>query len=148
MITSENKPKTFGILAVIVAFLGLLAVLVGPAIRDAIVPPPPPEQRLAATVVTIKESIVARVKKTAPPQEVSPQRFSREELPYTLSLAFAATAIIGGSVSFLRYEDRRYAYVAWGVSAVTLAWYAVLLALGALVLCFILYYVVPELDLG
>ena len=66
-ITFEPKPKTFGILGVVAGFLGLLAVLVGPAIRDAIIPPPPAEQQLAETIVTLKQHITAKLKKTPPP---------------------------------------------------------------------------------
>jgi hypothetical protein len=39
----EPKAKTFGVIGVIVGFLGFLSVLAGPAIRDAIIPPPPAE---------------------------------------------------------------------------------------------------------
>lgn len=142
--TAEPKAKTFGILGVVAAFLGLLAVLVGPAIRDAIIPPPPAEQQLAETIVSLKQHITAKLKKTPPPPKPATQRFSPQELPYTLSLAFAAAAIIGGAVSYLRREDHRYAYVACGVGTATLVWHALLLALAAVILCVILYYVLPD----
>ncbi len=117
-IALEPKAKTFGMIGVIVGFLGLLSVLVGPVIRDAIIPPPPPE---------------------------SPrQRISAQELPDTLSFAFAALAIIGGAVSYLRREDHRYAYVACGIGTATLVWHALLLALAVAVLCVILAYVLPD----
>ena len=141
MTTTEAHPNTFGIVGIVVAFLGLLSVLVGPAISDALIPPPPPHQQLAETVASLKEHLVARLKKLPPPPEAPRARFSPRELPFTLSLVFAATAIIAGSVSYLRREDYRYAGVACGVATLTLAWYALLLALAAVVLCAILYYV-------
>jgi len=142
--TLEAKPKTFGVVGVIAAFLGLFTVLVGPAIRDAIVPPPPASQQLAETIVSLKQRITAKLKKTAPSTEAPRQRFSPQELPYTLSLALAALAITGGAVSYLRREDHRYAYVACGVGTLTLVWHAFLLALAAAFVCVILYYVLPD----
>jgi hypothetical protein len=143
-IALEPKAKTFGMIGVIVGFLGLLSVLVGPVIRDAIIPPPPAEKQLAETIVSLKQHITAKLKKTPPPPESPRQRFSAQELPDTLSFAFAALAIIGGAVSYLRREDHRYAYVACGIGTATLVWHALLLALAVAVLCVILAYVLPD----
>ena len=143
-LTLEPKSKTFGMIGVIVGFLGLLSVLVGPAIHGAIIPPPPAEKQLTETIVSLKQHITAKLKKTAPPPEAPRQRFSSQELPHTLSFAFAALAIIGGAVSYLRREDHRYAYVACGVGTATLVWHALILALAVAVLCVILYYVLPD----
>ncbi len=140
----EIRPKTFGILGVVAAFLGLLSVLIGPAIRDAIVPPPAANQQLAETIVSLKRHITAKLKKAAPPTEAPRQRFSAQEMPYTLSLALAAVAIIGGAVSYLRREDHRYAYVACGLGTLTLVWHAFLLALAAALVCVILYHILPD----
>ena len=143
-LTLEPKSNSFGIIGVIVGFLGMLSVLVGPAIQDAIIPPPPAEKQLTDTIVSLKQRITAKLKKTAPPPEAPRGRFSLQELPHTLSLAFAGLAIIGGAVSYLRREDHRYAYVACGVGTVTLVWHALILALAVAVLCVILYYVLPD----
>jgi hypothetical protein len=143
-LTLEPKAKTFGIIGVIVGFLGLLSVLIGPAIRDAIIPPPPAEKQLTETVVSLKERITAKLKKTPPPPEAPRGRFSSQELPHNLSLAFAGLAIIGGAVSYLRREDHRYAYVACGVGTATLVWHALIIALAVAVLCVILHYVLPD----
>ncbi len=140
----ESKTKTFGIIGVVAGFIGLLLVLVGPAVRDAISPPPPAEKQLAETIVSLKQRITAKLKKTPTPPEAPRERFSARELPHTLSLAFAAVAIIGGAVSYLRREDHRYACVACGVGTVTLIWHALILALAVAVLCVILYYVLPD----
>ena len=64
-IALELKAKTFGMIGVIVGFLGLLSVLVGPFIRDAIIPPPPAEEQLAETIVSLKQHITAKLKKNA-----------------------------------------------------------------------------------
>ena len=143
-LTLEPKSNSFGIIGVIVGFLGMLSVLVGPAIQDAIIPPPPAEKQLTDTIVSLKQRITAKLKKTAPPPEAPRGRFSLQELPHTLSLAFAGLAIIGWAVSYLRREDHRYAYVACGVGTATLVWHALILALAVAVLCVILYYVLPD----
>ena len=143
-LTLESKTKTFGIVGVVAGFLGLLTILVGPAIRDALIPPPPAEKQLAETIVSLKEHITAKLKKTPPPPEAPRQRSSPRDLTYPLSLALAAVAIVGGAVSYLRREDYRYAYVACGVGTATLLWHALILALAVAVLCVILYYVVPD----
>ena len=140
----ESKRNTFGICAVIAAFLALLTVLVGPAIHDAIVPKPNAEERIAETAVKLRDHIKARLKGAPITSKPSVRRLDSDQLPYTMSLALAGAAIIGGCVSYLRREDHRYAYVACGVGAVSLAWHAVLLALGAIVLCVILYYILPS----
>ena len=143
-LTLEPKSKIFGIVGVIAAFLGLLSILVGPAICNAVIPPQSAKQQLAETVIGIKHQITAVFKKTPPPPETPRQRFSPQELPDTLSLAFSALAIIGGAVSYLRREDHRYAYVACGLGTATLIWHAFLLAFAAALLCVILYYVLPD----
>lgn len=140
----ESKPKTFGTVGIVAGFIGLLSVLVGPVVRDAIIPPPPAEKQLAETIVSLKQHITAKLKKTPPPPEAPRQRFSPRELPYTLSLALAAVAIIGGAISYLRREDHRYACVACGVGISTLIWHALILALAVAMVCVILYYVLPD----
>jgi hypothetical protein len=143
-LTLESESKTFGVFGVIVGFLGLLSVLAGPVIRDAIIPPPPAEEQLAETIVSLKQRITAKLKNTPPPPEPPRQLFSPQKLPETLSFVFAALAIIGGAVSYLRREDHRYAYVACGIGTATLVWHALLLALAVAVLCVILHYVLPD----
>ena len=143
---SASRKKGIGILAVIAGFLGLLAVLVGPQIRDAIFPKPSVEPRIAEKVVAIRDAITARINGDTAPRFSS--RFNREQLPYTISLALAAGAIIGGCVSYLRREDRRFAYVACGVGALTLVWHAMALAVGALILCALLFVVASLFSAG
>jgi hypothetical protein len=143
-LTLEPGSKTFGVIGVIVGFLGLLSVLAGPAIRDAIIPPPPAEKQLAETIVSLKQRITAKLKNTPPPPEPPRQLFSPQKLPDTLSFVFAALAIMGGAVSYLRREDHRYAYVACGIGTATLVWHALVLALAVAVLCVILHHVLPD----
>lgn len=140
----EPKSNIFGIIGVIAAFLGLLSLLVGPAIRDAFIPPSPVNKLFAEVIVDLKQQITAGIKKI-PAQPEAPQQHSfYQKLPDTLSLAFAALAIIGGSISYLRREDYRYTYVAYGLGTATLVWHTFLFALAAVVLCVILYYVLPD----
>lgn len=143
-LTIESKAKPFGLVGIVAGFLGLISVLVGPAIRNAIHPPPPAEKQLADAIGNLKEHITAKLKKTPPPPEVPRQRSFPQELPHFISLALAAVAIIGGAISYLRREDRRYAFVACGVGTVTLIWHALILALAVAVLGVILYYVLPD----
>jgi hypothetical protein len=144
----QHRPKVFGIIGVVAAFLGLLAVLIGPTVHDAIYPKPRIEDRIADTAVKIRDRVVARLK-GAPPAETRVEfRVSSSEFPYSLSLALVAVAIVGGCVSYLRREDHRLAYVACGVGTLTLAWHAVLLALGALVLCAIIFAVCSSLGIS
>ena len=145
---TELKPKTFGIIGVIAGFLALLTVLVGPSIHDAVFPKPSVEDRIAETAVKIRDRVAARLKGAPPPEKRSAFRLKSTELPYTISLALAGAAIIGGCVSYLRREDHRYAYVACGVGTLTLAWHAVLLALGALILCIIIFAVLSSFGLA
>ena len=142
---TELKPKTFGIIGVIAGFLALLTVLVGPSIHDAVYPKPSVEDRIADTAVKIRDRVAARLKGAPAPAKPSVRRLNSGELPYTISLALAGAAIIGGCVSYLRREDHRYAYVACGVGTLTLAWHALLLALGALILCIIIFSVLGSL---
>lgn len=143
-LTLESKPKTFGLVGVVAGFIGLLSVLVGPVVRDAISPPPPAERQLAETIVSLKQHITAKINKTPPPTETPRNNHSGRDLPRDLSLALAALAIIGGAISYLRREDRRYAYVACGMGTATLLWHALLIALAVAALCVILYCVLPD----
>ena len=146
--TTELKPKACGIFGVVIAFLALLTVLVGPAIHDAIYPKPSVEDRIADTTVRIRDRVVARLKGAPATATPSVRRLNTHQLPYTISMALAGVAIIGGCVSFLRREDHRFAYVACGVGALTLAWQAIILALGALILCAILFSILSSFGLG
>ena len=141
---TELRPKTFGIIGVIAAFLALLTVLVGPSIHDAIYPKPSVEDRIADTAVKIRDRVAAHLKGAPAPEKRFAFRLNSTQLPYTISLALAGAAIVGGCVSYLRREDHRYAYVACGVGTATLVWHALILALAAVVLCVILYYVLPD----
>jgi hypothetical protein len=145
---SGKRPKTFGIIGVIAAFLALLTVLVGPSVHDAIFPKPRLEDRIADTAFKIRDRVAARLKGAPPPEKRIEFRVSSSQFPYSLSLAFVGAAIVGGCVSYLRREDHRYAYVACGVGTLTLAWHAVLLALGALVLCVIIFSVCSFLGIS
>jgi len=136
---AEQKPKAFGIVGVIAAFLALLTVLVGPSVHDAMFPKPRIEDRIAETAIKIRDRVAARLKGAPTPEKRFALRVSSSQFPYSLSLALVGVAIVGGCVGYLRREDHRYAYVACGVGTLTLAWHAVLLALGALVLCIIIF---------
>ena len=144
----EPKRNTIGIIGVIVAFLALLTVLVGPSIHEALFPKPAIEDRIADTAVRIRDRVVARLKGAPPTEQRSVLRLDSRELPYSISLALVGAAIVGGCISYLRREDHRFAYVACGVGTLTLAWHAVLLAVGALVLCLILFAVFSFLGIS
>jgi hypothetical protein len=131
--------RLFGTIAVVASFLALLAVLVGPSAVDAMSPKPPMEERVADKVVAIRDSIKARLKNEPRQPPTLEQRFHKEELPYSISLALAAVGIIGGCIAYLRREDHRLVYVACGVATLTLLWHAVLMALGALIICAIIF---------
>lgn len=143
----EPKPKTFGILSVIAGVLGLLAIAVGPFIRDMIVPPAPAEKHLSETILGIKRHIGPKAQGNPPPAEGPRQLFSAKELPRTLSVVLSALAIIGGAASFLLREGHRDACIAGGLGLVTLYWHTVLLALAALFLFFVLYYLLRFFEL-
>lgn len=140
----ESKPRTFGLIGTFAGFIGLLSALVGPVVRDAITPQPPAEKQLAETIVSLKQHITAKIKKTPLPPEAPRKGLSERNLPLDLSLVLAAVAIIGGAISYLRREDRRYAYVACGIGTATLLWHALLLALAVAVLCVILLKILPD----
>lgn len=143
--TAEPNHKTFGLIGVIAGFLALFTVLVGPSVYDAFYPKPPIEERIADAAVKIRERVTARLKGAPAAFKSSTPRLNARELPYNISLALAAASVIGGCVSYLRREDHRFAYVACGVGTLTLAWHAVLFAMGALVLCAILFIVFSSL---
>jgi len=136
---TETKKPLFGTIAVAASFLALFSVLVGPSVADAISPKPPMEERVADKVVAIRDSIKAKLKNEPPQSPTLQQRFHRDQLPYSISLALAAVGIIGGCVAYLRREDHRFAYVACAVGTLTLVWHAVLMALGALIICAIIF---------
>lgn len=149
--TPEIKPRTFGIIGVVLASLALLAVLVGPAIHRAVFPRPTAEERIADAAFTVGERFVARLKGkpvAAAPAGRSSLHLSSPGFPDVISLALTGAAIIGGSLAYLRREDHRLAYVACGVGTLTLAWHAVVLALGALILCVIIFAVWSALGFG
>jgi hypothetical protein len=143
-----HRRSIIGSIAISAAFLGFLSVLVGPSVVDAMYPKPPLEERVADKVVAMRDSIKSRLKGEPRPAPSIQQRFDKDELPYSISLALAGIGVIGGCVGYLRREDHRFAYIACGVGAVTLVWHALLLALGAVAFCLIVFAVISWLGGG
>jgi len=142
---SDSTRPTIGVIAVLMSFIALLSALVGPIVVHALYPPLPPEHTLAKVIVDVRDAVKSRLQHGSPTPPPQPRRFDRAELPYDLSMAFAGLAIVAGCTSFLRREDQRYAYVACGVASVSLAWYALLLAIAAVIVCAIIFAVVWSL---
>ena len=130
----KHVKPILGILALVIASLGLLLAIIGADIAEAIEPTPPIEEKIADVTVRIKDAVLAKLKNreaVIAPQESS---FSWHEALPKAGLGLAALGLIGGASSYARGENRAFAVSAGSIGAVALAWLALMVGLGVTLL--------------
>ena len=137
-----------GVLALVIASLGLLLAIIGADIAEAIEPTPPIEEKIADVTVRIKDTVLAKLKNreaVIAPQESS---FSWHEALPKAGLVLAALGLmIGGASSYARGENRAFAVSAGSIGAVALAWQALMVGLGVILLIVIVFVVLNAMGL-
>lgn len=143
-----KKKPVIGIIAFVCGVLALVGAVFGPQAAEHISPTPPIEEKIADSVVRVRDAVVAKVKDRNAKIAGEESKTSLRIRVFEVSLGLAVLGVIGAGVSYSRREDRRVAVSAGAIALVGLAWQAMMIALGALVLCVIIALVLSKLDIS
>jgi hypothetical protein len=142
-----KKKPLVGIMAFACAVLALVGAVFGPDIVERISPTPPAEEKIAGAAVRVRDAVVAKLKDRNAKIARQDSTVSLRYRVFQASLGFAVAGVIGAGVSYSRREDRRVAVSAGAIALIGLAWQAMMIALGVLVLLVIIAVVLSKLDL-
>lgn len=145
----QARPRGFGVAGSLMGLLALIAVVLPQWVLPAVLPAAPAGQIAVETRHTLKERILAKLKRVAPKKEgakPAPENWKQHFLIAAVSLALLA--ITFAVLSLARREEKLYAGVAaaLGVGAVVLQ--AAILVAGAAATILILYLVLNQPDGG
>ncbi|MDB6124631.1 MAG: hypothetical protein JWQ71_3624 [Pedosphaera sp.] len=124
--TAPRKAHTFGLIGIVVAFLGLAGAIFSPLALE--VQRPPPKQLsdvLADTAVKIKDRFTKREALPPPPRETD---WRVVAIITASSLGFIGAAL--GTASWIRREDLRISGAAVAVGVTAIAFHYILAAIG------------------
>ncbi|MDA7888613.1 hypothetical protein N9A86_04470 [Akkermansiaceae bacterium] len=136
-----------GIIALACAAIGLILAVFGADIAESIEPTPPIEEKVADLTVKIKDAVVAKLKDRDALIESEELGFSWHTTIPKAGMALAVLGLIGGAMSYTRGENRAFAISAGGIGVVALAWQALMISLGAILLIVIVFIVLNSLGL-
>ena len=145
----QARPRGFGVAGSLIGLLALIAVVLPQWVLPAVLPAAPAGQIAVETRHTLKERILAKLKRVAPKKEEAkpaPENWRQHILIAAVSLALLAITL--AVLSLVRREEKLYAGVAaaLGISAIVLQ--AAILVAGAAVAILILYLVLNQPDGG
>jgi len=138
--TPKAKARTFGLVGIVVAFLGLAGAIFAPLAFE--VRRPPPKQLsdlLADTAVKIKD----RVTKREAPASLPPQTDWRVVAIITAS-ALGFVGAVFGTASWIRREDLRISGAAVAVGVTAIAFHYIMAAVGVAIVCIILSWILSH----
>ena len=136
-----------GVIALVLAIIALSVSIFGPDIAEAIQPSPPIEEKVADLMVRVKDAVIAKLKDRdavifAPVREQD----WHTTIP-KLAMGLGMLGLIGATVSYTRGESRTFAVSAAGLGVVALAWQAMMISLGAILLIVIIFAILNSLGL-
>jgi hypothetical protein len=136
-----------GVVALLCAAIGLILAVFGADIAESIEPTPPIEEKVADLTVKIKDAVVSKLKDRDATLEREDSGFSWHTTIPKAGMALAVLGLIGGATSYTRGENRAFAVSAGGIGVVALAWQALMISLGAILLIVIVFVVLNSLGL-
>ena len=142
-----KKPirPTLGILALLLAILGLVASIFGSDIAEKIQPTPPVEEKVADLVIKVKDAVVAKLK-NRDAVIVAPER-DWHVIMYKTAMGLGMLSLIAAAISYAKGEPRSYAVSAAGLGVVALAWQALMISFGAIVFFIVIFAVLNFLGI-
>lgn len=141
-----GKP-IIGVVALVCASIGLILAIFGPDIAAAIEPTPPIEEKVADLTVKVRDAVIAKLKDreaTVPTEETG---FSWHTTIPKVGMALAVLGLIGAATSYTRGENRAFVVSAGGIGVVALAWQALMISLGAILIMVIVFAVLSSLGI-
>ena len=149
MTGSAWPARRFGTIGTIVGLLALIAAVMPHWIIPMIYPPPPVDQLIVDTGHRLKQRLIARVKGIeyqAPQREKSDAERWNERLAVG-AVSFGLLAIAFAVCSLLFREEKLLAGVSAALGAGAIAFELAIVAIGALILIAIIYFVMNHLSL-
>jgi hypothetical protein len=136
-----------GVAALLIAIIGMATSIFGSDISEAIQPSPPIEEKVADLTVRVKDAVIAKLK-DRDAVIAAPVRESdwHTRIP-KLAMGLGMLGLIGAAASYTRGESRAYAVSAAGIGVVALAWQAMLISLGAILIIVIIFAVLNSLGI-
>lgn len=136
-----------GVVALLLAIVGLTASIFGSDIAEAIQPSPPFEEKVADLTLRVKDAVIAKLKdRDAVIASPARERDWHTTLP-KLAMGLGMLGLIGAAVSYTRGESRVFAVSAAGLGLVALAWQAMMISLGAILIIAIVFAVLNSLGI-
>jgi len=142
------RRRGWGMAAFVCAALALVGAILGPQIAERFAPPAPVEEKVADAVVRMRDAVVAKLKDKNAKVAAAERSASLHARIMTWSLALGALGLITAGVSYVRRENHRLAVTAGGLALVGLAWHAVMIAIGAIIVIVIVAVILGALDLS
>ena len=140
--TPQVRARTFGLVGIIVAFLGLAGAIFAPLALEAKRPPPKQlSDVLADTAVKIKDKIVKREAPTPPPAQTNWRVLA---IITASALGFIGAAL--GTASWVRREDLRVSGAAVAVGVTAIAFHYIIAAIGVAIVCILLAWMLSHLS--
>jgi hypothetical protein len=136
-----------GILALVVAIVGLVMSVFGFDIAEHLQPTPPVEEKIADFTVRVKDAVIAKLKNRDAIISTKAQAFSWHVTIPRIALGLGILGLVGASLSYIRGERRTYAVSAAGFGVIALAWQALMISLGAVVAIVIIFAVLNSLGI-
>ncbi len=136
-----------GVTALVCASLGLILAVFGSDIAESIQPTPPIEEKVADLTVRIKDAVVAKLRDREATVSSVDRGFDWHSSVPKAGMALAVLGLIGGASSYTRGENRAFAISAGGIGVIALAWQALMISLGAILIIVIVFVVLNSLGL-
>jgi hypothetical protein len=128
-----------GIIALIVAIIGVGTSVFSHEIAERIQPTPPTEEKIADFAVRVKDAVVAKLKDRDAAVVAAPKVYRWHTTIPRIALALGILGLIGASASYLRGERRHFAVSAAGFGMIALAWQALMISLGVVFVLIIIF---------
>jgi len=136
-----------GVAALVFAIMGLAASIFGSDIAEAIQPSPPIEERVADLTVRVKDAVIAKLKDRNAVIAAPVREHDWHTTIPKLAMGLGMLGLIGSAVSYTRGESRAFAVSAAGLGVVALAWQAMMISLGAILIIVIIFAVLNWLGI-
>lgn len=136
-----------GIIALIIAIIGLAASIFGSDIAEAIQPSPPIEEKIADLTIRVKDAVIAKLKDRNSVIAVQDRAPDWHTTIPKLAMGLGMFGLIAAAISYTRGENRAFAVSAAGLGVVALAWQAMMISLGTIVVIIIIFAVLNALGI-
>ena len=136
-----------GVAALVIAIIGLAVSIFGSDVAEAIQPSQPIEEKVADLTVRVKDAVIAKMKDRDAVIAAPEREHDWHTTMPKFAMGLGMLGLIGAAVSYTRGEPRAFAVSAAGLGVVALAWQAMMISLGAILIIVIIFAVLNSLGI-